>query len=95
MAFQKKVSTYTHLTQADRERLAKIDHDPRNDYKNFKKLLVLGKKGLSQEVCLTIYGKTEDEVKENIKSNLEFYKNADKEWTILRVEDSKSKESFD
>lgn len=95
MAFQKKVPTYRYMTDADRERLARVDHDPRNDYKNFKYMLVLGKKGLSQEVCITIHGKTEEEAKSNIESQLKFYKNADKDWTILRIEDLKNKDNFD
>lgn len=93
MEFKKKKGfTGKYMTQADRERLAKVDHDPRNDWQKCKYLLVLGKKGLKQEICIKVYGKDEDEIKQHIKEHLEFFKSNDKNWTILRTENLKQKE---
>lgn len=90
MAFQKKkVPTYKYLTAGDRERLAKIDDDPNKHWCKFKYLMTLKKEGLSQEICIKVYGETEEKVKEHIAEHLAFFKKADEKWILASVKNLK------
>lgn len=84
MAYYKKrkAPAFIHLTEVDRERLAKVEHDPRNDWQTLKHKVVLKSKNVAQEAVFYMYGKDEDNLKANINKQLEFFKAADKCWEI-------------
>jgi len=44
---KKKAPTYIRLTEADRERLARVEHDPRNDWQKLKHKVVLKSKNVA------------------------------------------------
>lgn len=86
---KKKASAFVHLTEADRERLARVEHDPRNDWQKLKHKVVLKSKNVTQEVVFYMYGKDEDDLKANISKQLEFFKTANESWEIVEDVDLK------
>lgn len=70
MAYFKKRRPLTnaHLTEADRERLARVEHDPRNDWQTLKHKVILKNENVSQEVVFFMYGKDEEDLRANIAS---------------------------
>lgn len=86
---KKKAPAYIHLTEADRERLAKVEHDPRNDWQKLKHKVVLKSKNVAQDVVFYMYGKNEDDLQANISKQLEFFKAADESWEIAEDVDLK------
>lgn len=84
MAYYKKrkAPAFIHLTEADRERLARVEHDPRNDWQKLKHKVVLKSKNVAQEVVFYMYGKDEDDLRDNIAKQLSFFKAADERWEI-------------
>lgn len=86
---RKKAPSYSYMTEADRERLARVEHDPRNDWQKLKHEVVLKNKNVAQEVVFYIYGKDEDDLKANINKQLKFFKAADESWEIVKNIDLK------
>lgn len=85
MAWQKKKFKEPYLTQADRERLAKIEHNPHALARKFKSLMTLKKKGLDQEICIYVYGESEDVVKAKAEEHLKFFQEKDKAWKMTSL----------
>ena len=68
MAFQKRHKE-PYLTASDRERLARMSDNPFAKLRKFKSLLTLECKGIKQEICIYIYGKSEEDIKEKAKEH--------------------------
>lgn len=92
MAFQKKKHKEPYLTDSDRERLAKITDNPFAKLRKFKSLLTLVKKGLEQEVCIYVYGESEEAVKAKADEHLKFFQESDKSWKVKSLVDCKAKD---
>lgn len=85
--FYKTKEKQPSLSQADIERIKRIDQNPSEENRKVKVIMVLKNKGISAEVCITCYGKDKEELKRNIQYNVDFFKKADKKWDLLRIED--------
>lgn len=96
MGFYKQRSLTNHyLTDADRARIAAIDSNPANEHRKCKLGLTLGHPEIKAQIYIIVYGKDESEAKENIAEHLKFFKEKDKKWKIVSVEDLKKREDDD
>ena len=94
MAFQKRHKE-PYLTASDRERLARMSDNPFAKLRKFKSLLTLECKGIKQEICIYIYGKSEEDIKEKAKEHLDFFQKTSKDWKIKSLVDCKAKDDDD
>lgn len=93
MAFFKKSSFgNAHLTDADRKRIAAIDSNLANEHRKCKIGLTLGHPNIKAQIYIIVYGKDEFETKEHIIEYLNFFKEKDKKWKIIKTEDLKKHE---
>ena len=75
MAWQKKKFKEPYMTQADRERIARIEHNPHALARKFKSLLTLK----------NVYGESEDAVKTKAAEHVKFFQDHDKTWKMLSL----------
>ena len=95
MAWQKKKFKEPYMTQADRERIARIEHNPHALARKFKSLLTLKKNGSEQEVCIYVYGESEDAVKTKAAEHVKFFQDHDKTWKMLSLKSLNNNASSD
>ena len=93
MAFFKKSSFgNAHLTDADRKRIADIDNSPAMENRKCKYQMTLKHPSIKAEICISVYGKDVEMVKDNIAEYLKFFRAADKRWELIKAEDMKKKD---
>ena len=93
--FKTKKAKEPYLTASDRERLATIDDNPYLVNRKLKVQMVLKHPKIKAEVCIAVYGKDKDMLKEKITANLADFQASDKKWKIVEVIDFKASSDED
>ena len=83
--FKTKKAKEPYLTASDRERIATIDNNPHLVNRKLKVQMVLRHPKIKAEVCIAVYGKDKDMLKEKIAANLADFQASDKEWKLVEV----------
>ena len=89
--FKTKKTKAPYLTASDRERIAKIDSNPYFVNRKLKVQMVLKHPKIKAEICITVYSKDKDILKEKIAANLADFQTSDKKWKLVEVIDFKLK----
>ena len=87
--FKTKKAKELYLTASDRERIARIDSNPHLVNRKLKVQIVLKHPKIKAEICITVYGKDKDMLKEKIAANLADFQASDKKWKLAKVIDLK------
>ena len=87
--FKTKKAKEPYLTASDRERIARIDSNPHLVNRKLKVQMVLKHPKIKAEICITVYGKDKDILKEKIAANLADVQASDKKWKPEQVIDLK------
>ena len=88
--FKTKKTKELYLTASDRERIATIDNNPHLVNRKLKVQMVLRHPKIKAEVCIVVYGKDKDMLKEKIAANLADFQASDKKWKLAKVIDLKT-----
>ena len=88
--FKTKKTKELYLTASDRERIATIDNNPNLVNRKLKVQMVLRHPKIKAEVCIVVYGKDKDMLKEKIAANLADFQASDKKWKLAKVIDLKT-----
>ena len=83
--FKTKKAKEPYLTASDRERIATIDDNPHLVNRKLKVQMVLKHPKIKAEVCIVVYGKDKDMLKEKIAANLADFQASDKKWKLAKV----------
>ena len=83
--FKTKKVKEPYLTASDRERIARIDSNPHLVNRKLKVQMVLRHPKIKAEVCIAVYGKDKDMLKEKIAANLADFQASDKKWKLVEV----------
>ena len=83
--FKTKKTKEPYLTASDRERIARIDSNPHFVNRKLKVQIVLKHPKIKAEICITVYGKDKDMLKEKIAANLADFQASDKKWKLAKV----------
>ena len=83
--FKFKKAKELYLTASDRERIAAIDDNPHLVNRKLKVQMVLKHPKIKAEVCIAVYGKDKDMLKEKIAANLADFQASDKKWKLAEV----------
>ena len=83
--FKTKKAKEPYLTASDRERIATIDNNPHLVNRKLKVQMVLKHPKIKAEVCIAVYGKDKDMLKEKIAANLADFQASDKKWKLAKV----------
>ena len=83
--FKTKKAKEPYLTASDRERIARIDSNPHLVNRKLKVQMVLRHPKIKAEVCIAVYGKDKDMLKEKITANLADFQASDKKWKLVEV----------
>ena len=90
MAYLKtKKTKELYLTASDRERIARIEDNTYHVNRKLKVQMVLRHPKIKAEICITVYGKDKDMLKEKIAANLADFQASDKKWKLAKVIDLK------
>ena len=87
--FKPKKTKEPYLTVSDRERIATIADNPHFVNRKLKVQMVLKHPKIKAEICITVYGKDKDMLKEKIAANLADFQASDKKWKLAKVIDLK------
>ena len=93
--FKTKKAKEPYLTASDRERIARIDDNPHLVNRKLKVQMVLKHPKIKAEICITVYGKDKDMLKEKITANLADFQTSDKKWKLAEVIDFKTSSDED
>ena len=93
--FKTKKVKEPYLTASDRERIARIDSNPYFVNRKLKVQMVLRHPKIKAEVCIVVYGKDKDMLKEKIAANLTDFQASDKKWKLVEVIDFKASSDED
>ena len=93
--FKTKKAKEPYLTASDRERIARIDSNPHLVNRKLKVQMVLKHPKIKAEVCIAVYGKDKDMLKEKITANLADFQTFDKKWKLAKVIDLKASSDED
>ena len=93
--FKTKKAKEPYLTASDRERIATIDNNPHLVNRKLKVQMVLKHPKIKAEVCIAVYGKDKDMLKEKITANLADFQTFDKKWKLAKVIDLKASSDED
>ena len=93
--FKTKKAKEPYLTASDRERIATIDDNPHLVNRKLKVQMVLKHPKIKAEVCIAVYGKDKDILKEKIIANLADFQTFDKKWKLAKVIDLKASSDED
>ena len=92
MAYLKtKKTKELYLTASDRERIARIEDNTYHVNRKLKVQMVLRHPKIKAEICITVYGKDKNILKEKIAANLADFQTSDKKWKLVEVIDFKLK----
>ena len=89
--FKTKKTKEPYLTASDRERLATIDDNPYLINRKLKVQMVLKHPKIKAKICIIVYGKDKDMLKDKITANLADFQASDKKWKLVEVIDFKLK----
>ena len=73
------------MTTSDRERITAIDNNSHLVNRKLKVQMVLRHPKIKAEICITVYGKDKDMLKEKITANLADVQAFDKKWKLAKV----------
>ena len=93
--FKPKKTKEPYLTVSDRERIATIDNNPHLVNRKLKVQMVLKHPKIKAEICITVYGKDKDMLKEKIAANLADFQASDKKWKLVEVIELKASSDED
>ena len=93
--FKTKKTKEPYLTASDRERLATIDDNPHLVNRKLKVQMVLKHPKIKAKICIIVYGKDKDMLKEKITANLADFQASDKKWKLAEVIDLKASSDED
>ena len=93
--FKTKKAKEPYLTASDRKRIATIDDNTHLVNRKLKVQMVLRHPKIKAEICITVYGKDKDMLKEKITANLADFQTSDKKWKLAEVIDFKTSSDED
>ena len=93
--FKTRKTKELYLTASDRERIARIEDNPYFFNRKLKVQMVLRHPKIKAEICITVYGKDKDMLKEKITANLADFQTSDKKWKLAEVIDFKTSSDED
>ena len=93
--FKTKKAKEPYMTASDTERIATIDNNPHLVNRKLKVQIVLKHPKIKAEVCIAVYGKDKDMLKEKITANLADFQASDKKWKLAEVIDFKASSDED
>ena len=93
--FKTKKIKESYLTASDIKRIATIDSNPHLVNRKLKVQMVLKHPKIKAEICITVYGKDKDMLKEKITANLADFQASDKKWKLAEVIDFKASSDED
>ena len=73
------------MTTSDKERIVRINDNPHLANRKLKVQMVLKHPKIKAEVCIAVYGKDKDMLKEKIATNLADFQTSDKKWKLAEV----------
>ena len=88
--FKTRKTKEPYLTASDRERISRIEDNPYFVNRKLKVQMVLRHPKIKAEICITVYGKDKDMLKEKITANLADFQASDKKWKLVEVIDLKT-----
>ena len=93
--FKTRKTKEPYLTASDRERISRIEDNPYFVNRKLKVQMVLRHPKIKAEICITVYGKDKDMLKEKITANLADFQTSDKKWKLAEVIDFKTSSDED
>ena len=93
--FKTKKAKEPYLTASDRERIATIADNPHLVNRKLKVQMVSKHPKIKAEVCIAVYGKDKDMLKEKIAANLADFQVTDKKWKLVEVIELKASSDED
>lgn len=78
-----------YLTEADRKRIADLDHNPWLEDRKLKVGITLKHPSIKAEIYIVCYGKNKEMLKQYIAEHLDFFQKHDKQWKLINVEELK------
>ena len=93
--FKTRKTKEPYLTASDRERISRIEDNPHLVNRKLKVQMVLRHPKIKAEICITVYGKDKDMLKEKIAANLADFQTSDKKWKLAKVIDLKASSDED
>ena len=93
--FNTRKTKEPYLTASDRERISRIEDNPYFVNRKLKVQMVLRHPKIKAEICITVYGKDKDMLKEKITANLADFQTSDKKWKLAEVIDFKTSSDED
>ena len=84
--FKKTFSKQPYLTPSDVQRIKRMSENEQTESQKFKATVIYNVKGCKQDFCITVYGKSKEDLLANADEHLQNFKSKDKNWKISKIE---------